>query len=134
MAEKWYLCKEAVRVAGWALLEVESIDWVPVWGISKKPQYQMESMRRIEVNYTLSSEELEYMRMGRFVRMHANGNFMSFDDFCEKHNMARTETDPEQRRYKCDVPEITSSSFGIPMCQDGVRIRREIKNVSNFGD
>jgi hypothetical protein len=59
----------------------------------------MESMRRIEVNYTLSSEELEYMRMGRFVRMHANGNFMSFDDFCEKHN----ETDTEPPRYKCDV-------------------------------
>jgi len=58
MAEKWYLCKEAVSVADWALLEVESVDWLPVWGISKKPQYQMESMRRIEVNYTLSAEEL----------------------------------------------------------------------------
>ena len=48
----------------------------------------MEAMRRIEINYQLTAEELEYMRMGRFVRMHSNGNFMSFDDFCEKHNMA----------------------------------------------
>lgn len=88
MAEKWYQSKEAVRVADWALLEVESIDWLPVWGFVKKPQYQMEAMRRIEINYQLTAEELEYMRMGRFVRMHSNGNFMSFDDFCEKHNMA----------------------------------------------
>jgi hypothetical protein len=49
------------------LLEVESIDWLPVWGFVKKPQYQMEAMRRIEINYQLTAEELEYMRMGRFV-------------------------------------------------------------------
>ena len=48
----------------------------------------MEAMRRIERNYQLMPKELEYMRMGRFVRMHPNGNFMSYDDFCKKHNCA----------------------------------------------
>jgi hypothetical protein len=33
-----------------------------------------------------SADDLEYMRHSRFVRMHRNGNFMSLDDFCKKHN------------------------------------------------
>ncbi len=77
-----------MTVGDWAILEVESIDWLPVWGITKKPLYQMESMRRIEINYGLSMEELEYMRMGRFVQMHRSGNFIYFDDFCKKQNYA----------------------------------------------
>jgi hypothetical protein len=88
MAERWYNCKEAVGLGDWAILEVESIDWLPIWGLTKKPLYQLEAMRRIEINHNLTSEELEYMRMGRFVQMHANGNFMLFDDFCEKQNWA----------------------------------------------
>ncbi len=72
----------------WASLEVEALDWMPVWALTKKPLYQMETMRRNEINYSLEPEELEYMRMGRFVRLTRNGAFMSYDDFCEKHNYA----------------------------------------------
>ncbi len=88
IANRWSMCKDAVRAGDWVVLEVESIDWLPAWVFLKKNLYLMETMRRIEVNNSLSPEELEYMRMSRLVRMHSNGNFISMDDFCEKQNYA----------------------------------------------
>jgi hypothetical protein len=65
---------DAVRIGDWASMEVASIDWMPVWGSLNMPLYQLEALRRL--------------RMNRFFCMHSNGNFMSLDDFCEKHNYA----------------------------------------------
>ncbi len=87
-AERWDRCRNAVRVGDWATLEVEAIDWLPVWGALKKPQYQIETMRRMRIMYGMTADELEHYRMNHFFRMHPNGNFMSYDDFCEKHNYA----------------------------------------------
>jgi hypothetical protein len=75
-------------------MEVSAIDWMPVWGPLKKPLYQMETMRRIQTMYSLTTSELEYYRMNRFFRMHKNGNCMSLDDFCEKHNYAMKQCAP----------------------------------------
>ncbi len=86
--DRWENCRDAVRMGDWATLEVEAIDWLPIWLVTKKPLYLMETMRRNEIIYSLEPEELEYLRMGRFVRMTRNGAFMSYDDFCEKHNYA----------------------------------------------
>ena len=86
--DHWEICKDAVTIGDWATLEVEAIDWMPVWVAIKKPLYLMETMQRNEINYSLSAEELEYMRMGHFLCMTRNGAFMSYDDFCEKHNYA----------------------------------------------
>jgi hypothetical protein len=88
MIDRWANCRDAVRVGDWITLEVEAIDWLPVWKVMKKPLYQLETMRRMAVMYGMSAEEMEYYRMNRFFRMHPNGNFMSYDDFCEKHNYA----------------------------------------------
>jgi hypothetical protein len=88
IVDKWDNCRESVRVGDWATLEVEAIDWMTVWGQLKKPLYQMETMRRVEINYRMTAEEMEYHRNNRFFRMHPNGNCMSYDDFCEKHNYA----------------------------------------------
>ena len=54
----------APRIGDWAVLEVESIDWLPVQGKTKKPLYQMEGMRHMKITYSLSPEELEYMLGG----------------------------------------------------------------------
>ncbi len=86
--DRWDRCRDAVRVGDWATLEVEAIDWLPVWAALKKPLYLIETMRRMETMYGMTTDELEHYRMNRFFRMHANGNFMLYDDFCEKHNYA----------------------------------------------
>ncbi len=86
--DRWENCKEAVRMGDWATLEVEALDWLPIWAATKKPLYALETMRRNEINYNLDAEELEYMRMGRFVRLTPNGACISYDDFCEKQNYA----------------------------------------------
>ncbi len=88
MMDSWKVCRDAVRLGDWATMEMAAIHWMPVWGELKKPLYLMESMRRLESVYSYSNEELEYHRMNRFFRMHFNGNCMSYDDFCEKHNYA----------------------------------------------
>ncbi len=88
MMDRWKSCIDAVWIGDWASMEVASIDWMPVWVALQKPLYQMETMRRLEVLYNMSPEELEYHCMNSFFWMHTNGNFMSFDDFCEKHNYA----------------------------------------------
>ncbi len=86
--DRWDNCRVAVCMGDWATLEVEALDWMPIWVATKKPQYLMETLRRNEMNYSLEPEELEYMRMNRFVRQTRKGGFMSYDDFCEKHNYA----------------------------------------------
>ncbi len=86
MMDSWKDARNAVSIGDWATLEVSALDWMPVWGQLKKPLYQMETMRRMEIMYSLTASELEYYRINRFFRMHKNGNFMSLDDFCEKHN------------------------------------------------
>ncbi len=86
--DRWENCRDAVRIGNWATLEVEAINWLPIWAVTKKPLYLMETMQRNEIIYSLEPEELEYLRMGRFVRMTRNGAFMSYDDFCEKQNYA----------------------------------------------
>ncbi len=86
--DRWDRCRDAVKIGDWATLEVEAIDWLPVWAALKKPLYLVETMRRMETMYGMTTDELEHYRMNRFFRMHANGNFMSYDDFCEKHNYA----------------------------------------------
>ena len=58
MADSWFKCKESVRVGDWAVLESESIhSWLPVWAFTRKPQYLMETMRRIETIYNLQADQ-----------------------------------------------------------------------------
>ena len=63
--DRWAKCRDAVRIGDWLTLEVEAIDWLPIWGVTKKPLYQLETMRRMAMMYGMSAEELEYYRMNR---------------------------------------------------------------------
>lgn len=70
----------APRIGDWAVLEVESIDWLPVQGKTKKPLYQMEGMRHMKITYSLSPEELEYMLGGLsdYTQMVTSSRMMTF--------------------------------------------------------
>ncbi len=82
----------------------------------KKPLYQLKTMRRMEVMYGMSAEELQHHCMNRFFRMHANGNFMSYNDFCEKHNYAMSTRWCAENRNICmlrhDVQSLSLDTKG----------------------
>ena len=85
--ERWILCRDSVRIGDGLILEVEGCDWLPFWaGTGSKPQYLLETKRRLEQMNKLENWELEYMRMGRFVRLTLGKGLIPHGDHCEKMN------------------------------------------------
>ena len=56
---------------------------------ARKGQYCLEGKRRIEVMNGLDYHELEYLRMGRFIRVTLGKGNISQDNFCEHQNGAQ---------------------------------------------
>lgn len=89
-AEDWPMCVDGVKVGAWSLLEVLGCDWITMWSTVGKPQCLLEAKRRTEqMHEQLTPQDLEYLRIGRFIRMSEGGNFISHDNFCKKHNYAQ---------------------------------------------
>ena len=99
----WELCRESVRSGDFMVMEVEGAMWLQFWVGNGKPHYLLETKRRIELLNEMGFHELEYKRVGNFVRMTKGCNFISQDDLCEKQNaaMTRTPTDPNFEQV-CD--------------------------------
>ena len=56
---------------------------------ARKGQYCLEGKRRIEVMNGLDYHELEYLRMGRLIRVTLGKGNISQDNFCEHQNVAQ---------------------------------------------
>ena len=89
LAQEWQMCKESVSAGDWATLEVLGNDWLLYWAAMGKKQYKLEVVRRMEQIYKLKADELEYLRIGRFVRLDEGSEMTTHDDMCEKQNQAQ---------------------------------------------
>ena len=82
----WLLARDGIPVGDWCVHDVLGCKWISFWAATKKHGYLLETKRRIETVFQLPWHELEYLRMGRFVRLQEGSRFISYDDLCEKQN------------------------------------------------
>ena len=94
---RWYACKEGVKVGDYNLLAIEGCDWIEFWAAKAvgKPNYLLETKRRIESTHNLEPWQREYKLLNQFFRMVQGANLISNNDFCEKHNDEAKQCPPE---------------------------------------
>ena len=66
LTDHWLACHNGVRVGCFNVLEVEGCDWLSIWVACKKPQYALETKRRMEVLYQMDPTIREYIRQNSF--------------------------------------------------------------------
>ena len=133
LAHMWLMCKESVSVGDWATLEVQGNDWLKYWAAMSKKQYKLETIRRVEQIYKLKPDELEYLRMGRFVRFDEDGGMTTHDDHCEKQNQAQKNcTKNPDFKIVCDRSSLLH--LGIRCAKEVFVDKNKPSSIPNLDD
>ncbi|EJK44817.1 hypothetical protein THAOC_36612 [Thalassiosira oceanica] len=87
--ESYLRCKNAIRDGDFAILEVESVRWLPFWRARKRSKYYDACMRKIETLYgkDMESSVLESMRINRLPKLNADRSHVTHDELNELQNL-----------------------------------------------